>query len=74
MCKKHWDKINKIMKDVRLPEFGTPDNFIDLSDMVKLHVEQDSLWTEESAKIADARSGQVQQFTEHPIRSRTMLQ
>jgi hypothetical protein len=73
-CKKHWDKINKIMKDVGLPEFGTPDNFIDLSDVVKLHAEQDALWTEEFTKIADVRPGQVQQFAEHPIRARTMLQ
>jgi hypothetical protein len=35
------------MKDVGLPEFDTPDNFIDLSDVVKIHAEQDVLWTEE---------------------------
>jgi hypothetical protein len=62
------------MKDSGLPEFGTPDEFIDLSDVFKLYVEQDSLWTEEFAKITDARPGQVQQFAEHPIRARTMLQ
>ena len=73
ICKKHWDKINKIMKDVGLPEFSTLDNFIDLNNVVKLHAEQDALWTEEFTKIADARLGQVWQFTEHPIRARTML-
>jgi hypothetical protein len=73
-CKKHWDKINKIMKFFELPEFGTPDNFIDLSDMVKLHVEQDVLWTKEFSKIVDAKLGQVRQFPEHLIRARTMLQ
>jgi hypothetical protein len=62
------------MKYVGLLEFNTHDNLIDLSDMVKLHAEQDALWTEEFEKIADARPGQVQQFTEHPIKSRTMLQ
>jgi hypothetical protein len=62
------------MKDAKFPKFNTPDNFIDLSDVVKLHAEQDSLWTEEFAKIVDARPGQVQQFAEHPIRARTMLQ
>jgi hypothetical protein len=62
------------MKDIGLPEFGTPDKFIDLSDVVKLHAKQDSLWTEELAKMTDARPGQVQQFTEPPIRARTMLQ
>jgi len=57
-----------------VPEFGTHDNFIDLRDVVKLHAEQDALWTEDSAKIVDVRPRQVQQFAEHPIRARTMLQ
>jgi hypothetical protein len=57
------------MKDFELPKFGTPNNFIDLSEVVKLYVEQDSLWIEEFAKITDARLGQVQQFAEHPIRA-----
>jgi hypothetical protein len=47
------------MKDVGLPEFGTPDNFIDLRDMVKMHAEQDALWTKEFTKIADVKLGQV---------------
>ena len=62
------------MKDVGLPDFGTPDNFIDLSDVVKLHAKQDVIWSEDSANIADARPGKVQQFAEHPIRAQTMLQ
>jgi hypothetical protein len=33
------------MKDIGLPEFGTHDNFIDLSNVVKMHAEQDALWT-----------------------------
>jgi hypothetical protein len=73
-CKKHWDKINKIMKDFGLPEFGTPDNFIALRDVVKMHAEQDALWTEEFAKIVGVRPRQVKKFAEHPIRARTMLQ
>ena len=62
------------MKDARIPEFSTLDNFIDLSDVVKLHVEQDALWTEEFAKIADARPRQVRQLAEHMITTRTILQ
>jgi hypothetical protein len=62
------------MKDFGLPEFGTPNNFIDLSNVVKMHDKQDSLWTEESVKIADVRSGKVQQFTKHTIKAQTMLQ
>jgi hypothetical protein len=58
-CKKHWEKINKVMKDIGLPEFGTPDNFVDLSDIVESHAKQDSLWTEELTKMTDARPGQV---------------
>jgi hypothetical protein len=57
------------MKDAKFPEFGTPDNFIDLSDVVKLHAEQDVLWTEEFKEMVDAKLGQVRQFTEHPIRA-----
>jgi hypothetical protein len=47
------------MKDIELPKFGTPDNFIDLSDIVKLHAKQDSLWTKELAKMIDARPRKV---------------
>jgi hypothetical protein len=71
---KHWGKINKVMKDVGLLEFGTPNEFANLSDVFKMHSIQDSLWAEEFAKIVDANPGQVQQFVEHPIKARTMLQ
>jgi hypothetical protein len=30
-CEKHWTKINRVMKDIRLPEFGTPDDFVDFA-------------------------------------------
>jgi len=62
------------MKDAMFLKFNTPNNFIDLSDVVKMHAEQDSLWIEESTKIAYVRLRQVQKFVEHPIRARTMLQ
>jgi hypothetical protein len=62
------------MKEAGLPEFDTPDNFTDLSNMVKLHAEQDVLWTEEFTKIADAKLGKVRKFVEHPIKAQTMLQ
>jgi hypothetical protein len=73
-CEKNWIKINRVMKDIRLPEFGTPDDFVDLRDIVKSHVEQDSSWAEEIAKVTDTMPGQVRQFMEHPIKSRAMLQ
>jgi hypothetical protein len=47
------------MKDIELPEFSNPNNFVDLSDVVKSHAKQDSLWTEELTKMTDPRPGQV---------------
>jgi hypothetical protein len=32
------------MRDISLPEFGTPDDFVDLCDIVKSYFEQDSSW------------------------------
>jgi hypothetical protein len=55
-----------MMKDIRLPEFGTPDNFVDLCDIVESHTKQDLLWAEELAKVTDTTPGQVQRFMEHP--------
>jgi hypothetical protein len=43
-CEKIWTKINRAMRDIDLPEFGTPDDFVDLRDIVKSHAEQDSSW------------------------------
>jgi hypothetical protein len=68
-CKRNWTKINWTMRDISLPEFDTPDNFVDLHDIVKLHVEQDSLWVAEIAKVANMAPSQVQQFMEHPIKA-----
>ena len=62
------------MRDIGLPEFGTPDDFVNLHDIVKLHVEQDSLWDAEIVKVANMAPVQVQQFMEHPIKARTVLQ
>jgi hypothetical protein len=73
-CKKSWSKINREMRDIGLPEFDTPGDFVDLCDIVKLHVEQDSPWVVEIEMVANMVSGQVQQLMEHPIKARTMLQ
>jgi hypothetical protein len=62
------------MKDIGLSEFGMPDDFVDLRDIVKSHTEQDSSWAEELAKVTDTVPGQVRQFMEHPIKARAMLQ
>jgi hypothetical protein len=58
-CQKHWDKINKVMKDIKLPEFGNPSEFIDIRNVLNMYAEQDSLWAEECTKVADVRLGQM---------------
>ena len=58
-CEKNWIKINWVMKDIELLEFGTPDDFNDLHDIVKSHIEQDSTWAKELAKVTDTVPGQV---------------
>jgi hypothetical protein len=73
-CKKHWSKINQVMKDIRLPEFGTPDDFVDLRDIVESHTKQDSSWAKRLAKVTGIVPRQVQQFTEHLIKARAVLQ
>ena len=62
------------MKDIGLLEFGKPDNFVDLCDIVESHAKQDLLWVEELAKVTNKSPGQVQRFMEHPIRAQTVLQ
>jgi hypothetical protein len=64
-CEKRWVKINKVMKDIRLLEFGMPDDFGDLSDIVKSHTKKDSSWAEELEKVTDTVPGQVRQFVKH---------
>jgi hypothetical protein len=33
------------MRDIGLPEFVSPEDFVDLHDIVKQHAEQDLAWT-----------------------------
>jgi hypothetical protein len=68
-CKKSWTKINQAMRDIGLPKFGIPDDFVNLCDIVKSHVEQDSSWAVEITKVEDMVPGQVQRFMEHPIKA-----
>jgi hypothetical protein len=64
-------KISGVMKYIRILEVGILDDFFDL---VELHTKKDLLWDEDLAKVTDTTSGQVQQFMEHLIRARAMLQ
>jgi hypothetical protein len=62
------------MRDISLPEFVTPEDFVDLHDIVKLHAEQDSSWNAEIEKVENMAPVKVQQFMEHPIKAQTVLQ
>jgi hypothetical protein len=57
------------MTDIGLPEFGTPDDFVDLCDIVNSHAKQDSSWAAEVEKVAYMVPGQVQRFMEYPIKA-----
>jgi hypothetical protein len=47
--------------DIRLPDFGTPDNFVDLCDIVESHSKQDSLWDKELVKMTNLLSSYLVQ-------------
>jgi hypothetical protein len=48
------------MKDIDLPEFRSPKDFIDLHDIVKKHAEKDLSWTIEIEKVVSMALCQVQ--------------
>jgi hypothetical protein len=48
------------MKGIGLPEFSSPEDFVDLHDIVKQHAEQDSEWTAKIVKVANMAPSQVQ--------------
>jgi hypothetical protein len=68
-----WTKINRAMRDIVLSEFSTPEDFVDLHDILKIHAEQDSSWTTKIEKVKNMVPGPVQQFMEHPIKARIVL-
>jgi hypothetical protein len=72
-CERSWVKINQEMKDIGLPEFNSPEDFVNLHDIVKQHAEQDSVWTTEIEKVASMVASQVQQFMEHLIKARDSI-
>jgi hypothetical protein len=62
------------MKDIGLPEFDSPEEFVELHDIVKRHVKHDSTWEVEIMQVASMTPGQVQKFMEHLIKARAVLQ
>jgi hypothetical protein len=73
-CEKGWEKINQEMKGIGLLEFGSPEGFVDLHDIVKRHGEQDSAWEAEITQVVSMALGQIQHFMEHMIKARAVLQ
>jgi hypothetical protein len=73
-CERSRTKINQAMRGIDFPEFGTPEDFVDLHDIVKLHAEQVSLGPTEIEKVANMVRGEVQQFMEHLIKAHTVIQ
>jgi hypothetical protein len=73
-CERDWVNINRVMKDIGLPKFGTPNDFVELRDIFESHAKQDSSWAERLAKVTETMSGQVQPFMEHPINAWAILQ
>jgi hypothetical protein len=62
------------MKDIKLLKFVTPDDFVNLQDIIKLHTEKDSSWAKEIENVTDTTLGEVRQFMENLIKYQAMLQ
>jgi hypothetical protein len=73
-CEKSWEKINQEMRNTDLPEFGPPEYFTDLHDIVKRHAEQDQVYEVEISQVSSMIPGQVKKFMEPPIKSLVVLQ
>jgi hypothetical protein len=73
-CERSWETINWEMKNIGLQEFGSPEDFVDLHDIVKWNVEHESTWEAEIAHVASMTPGQVYKFMEHLIKARLVMQ
>jgi hypothetical protein len=51
-CKMRWVKINPKMKGIGLAEFSSPEDFVNLHDIVKQHAEQDLAWNTDIEKVS----------------------
>jgi hypothetical protein len=59
-CEKGCENINRDIKGIGLPEFGSPEGFVNLHDIVKRHVEKDSAWEVELTHVESMALGQIQ--------------
>ena len=62
------------MRDIDLPEFGPPENFYDLRDIVKQHAEQDQVCEMKISQVSSMLPGHVKKFMEPLIKSLVVLQ
>jgi len=73
-CEKRWDKINLEMKGINLPEFGPPEDFVDLQDIVKQHEEQDLAWETNISQTSSMIPSLAKKFMEATIKALAVLQ
>jgi hypothetical protein len=73
-CEKSWEKINREMRNIDLPEFGPPEDFSDLHDIVKQHEEKDLAWEVEDFTDFKHDPGSSEEVHGTPIKSLAVLQ
>jgi hypothetical protein len=73
-CEKSWENINQEMRGIDLPEFGLPEDFTDLHDIVKRHEDQDWVCETKILHVSSIILGQLKKFMEPPIKYLAILQ
>jgi hypothetical protein len=66
-CLKNWGKINQKMRDIHLPEFGMPDDFTNLNDIVKQFLELDEIFEVDVLEVKMLERGQIKRLIDGPI-------
>jgi hypothetical protein len=62
------------MRNIDLLEFGPPEDFSDLRDIVKRHAEQDQVYETNIFHVSSMIQGQVNKFMEPSIKALPVLQ
>jgi hypothetical protein len=62
------------MKGINFPEFGPPEDFTDLQDIVKQHEEKDLAWETDISQTSSMIPGLAKKFMEAPIKALAVLQ
>jgi hypothetical protein len=73
-CEKSWEKINLEIRGINLPEFGPPENFTNLQDIVKQHEDQELAWKTDISQTSSMITGLARKFMEPPIKALAVLQ